>query len=1143
MKFFATLLLCSFLFLVKGYTQCEDGQDATTAALICGTKTTPHGTVPNCNGKNIPVFGCNDPFGTYQDINAYYYKFVCYTSGPFEFLIKPISQSDDYDWQIFDITNRNPIDVYDQNLAANIFVACNWSGVGGNTGTTTTATLQNGCQGTGVPTITKAPTILQGHTYLLMVSHFTPTGQSGYDFQPTVATSALITNTSSAPKIDTVTATCNAGKIIIKLNKQIACTSIDISDFDISANPVIAAVNGFGCDNSNSYTDSITITLATLLPAGFYAVKIIKGNDLNTLVDECGNEMVAGANPKTIKVYEKPSANFSATVVRETCKADTLKYSHDGNNNTNKWQWTFDGLPTTSNLQNEQVVYNSFNTRVVSLTVLNPSCSASITKNIPIANHLLIPNFTASRDTTCPNNPEKFTDISLGNITSWKWDFANGQTSTLSQPPNQQYAVLPINKNYPTKLIVSNLIGCIDSVVKNIFVRGTIPTVFDSIIPPTCAAKQVQIYFKQAMFCSSVSQDGSEFSIAGAAPNSILSASINCNIDNVGTVVTLQLANELVTGNYTVTLKKGIDNNTIINDCGIETLVTAVTFKAFGHIIIDTTTKYPVKMGCKVDTVNFFHTSNNGANSWQWSFLSGNPNMATSKLQNPSVIFTDFTARDFKLIVSNGYCTDSISRSLTSTIVNRKLQAKFGSVDTTCGNGFTIFTDSSTGNITNWFWNFGDKQTSNLQNPIAINYPLAYSFIAYPVQLIIKNSAGCLDTTKPIKNIVVRPAAPATIEKIDLLPCSPDSLVVYFNAPMQCSSVQIDGSDFSITGSSIVTISSAKIVNCNKNAGKVVVIKLASPIAVGGNYQLNLIKGNDGNTILNDCGIETPISTAILIVNTKVNANFSVDTFIGCKESKLLLQHTINNQENSWTWIVNGVVSGNTNEYALAFKESKNISVTLITKNPICSSQVTKNIALIFDKIKASFIVSNNNIVCPTDAVIFTNTSTGNISFSNWNFGDTGRSRLQNPPARFYNPPAMQTYSANNIPVLTGDNSYKLTATLVSGNNVPCYDTAYQEITITSNCLIKVPSAFTPNNDGLNDFLYPLNAYKASDFVFSVYNRLGRLVYVSKDRQAKWEGNYQRVKQPAGTYVWTLVYTDKDSGKKVNLNGTTVLIR
>jgi gliding motility-associated-like protein len=95
---------------------------------------------------------------------------------------------------------------------------------------------------------------------------------------------------------------------------------------------------------------------------------------------------------------------------------------------------------------------------------------------------------------------------------------------------------------------------------------------------------------------------------------------------------------------------------------------------------------------------------------------------------------------------------------------------------------------------------------------------------------------------------------------------------------------------------------------------------------------------------------------------------------------------------------------------------------------------------------------------------------------------------------------------------------------------------------VVNNCYIAVPSAFTPNHDGLNDYLYPLNAYKATNLNFIVYDRLGRILFETKDWTKKWDGTVAGMTQPAGTYVWILNYTDENN-IKVSLKGTTVLIR
>ena len=113
---------------------------------------------------------------------------------------------------------------------------------------------------------------------------------------------------------------------------------------------------------------------------------------------------------------------------------------------------------------------------------------------------------------------------------------------------------------------------------------------------------------------------------------------------------------------------------------------------------------------------------------------------------------------------------------------------------------------------------------------------------------------------------------------------------------------------------------------------------------------------------------------------------------------------------------------------------------------------------------------------------------------------------------------------------------------LIVQNNKNCFDTAVNYLKAVNNCFIAVPSAFTPNHDGKNDYLYPLNAYKATGLQFSVFNRLGQRVFETKDWTRKWDGTVSGLEQPSGVYVWMLEYAD-ETGKKIFLKGSTVLIR
>lgn len=84
-----------------------------------------------------------------------------------------------------------------------------------------------------------------------------------------------------------------------------------------------------------------------------------------------------------------------------------------------------------------------------------------------------------------------------------------------------------------------------------------------------------------------------------------------------------------------------------------------------------------------------------------------------------------------------------------------------------------------------------------------------------------------------------------------------------------------------------------------------------------------------------------------------------------------------------------------------------------------------------------------------------------------------------------------------------------------------------------------VPTAFTPNNDGLNDrwripYLDPvLNAS------VHVYNRYGQLVYSAEGVTVNWDGTLHGAPQPTGTYVYHIKFKN---GRR-DLKGTFLLLR
>lgn len=86
---------------------------------------------------------------------------------------------------------------------------------------------------------------------------------------------------------------------------------------------------------------------------------------------------------------------------------------------------------------------------------------------------------------------------------------------------------------------------------------------------------------------------------------------------------------------------------------------------------------------------------------------------------------------------------------------------------------------------------------------------------------------------------------------------------------------------------------------------------------------------------------------------------------------------------------------------------------------------------------------------------------------------------------------------------------------------------------------VHVPTAFSPNGDGLNDTWYvpALSAYPK--FSVTVFNRDGQIVFQTKDINKPWDGKYKGQLQPNGTYVYVI---DLKLGGDV-LKGTVLLLR
>ncbi|TGE29006.1 T9SS type B sorting domain-containing protein [Hymenobacter metallicola] len=86
-----------------------------------------------------------------------------------------------------------------------------------------------------------------------------------------------------------------------------------------------------------------------------------------------------------------------------------------------------------------------------------------------------------------------------------------------------------------------------------------------------------------------------------------------------------------------------------------------------------------------------------------------------------------------------------------------------------------------------------------------------------------------------------------------------------------------------------------------------------------------------------------------------------------------------------------------------------------------------------------------------------------------------------------------------------------------------------------------LPTAFTPNGDGLNDVLEVKGRF-LSTFIFTVVDRNGQQVFRGTDRTQVWDGRVGTAQPVPGAYVWRFEAAD-ETGQRVVQHGTITILR
>jgi gliding motility-associated-like protein len=372
----------------------------------------------------------------------------------------------------------------------------------------------------------------------------------------------------------------------------------------------------------------------------------------------------------------------------------------------------------------------------------------------------------------------------------------------------------------------------------------------------------------------------------------------------------------------------------------------------------------------------------------------------------------------------------------------------------------------------------------------------------------------------------VLPLTPTPMDSLSPLECNPQYLRLVFRKPMLCSSVAADGSDFTVRGPYPVTVTGAK-GNCTgaSRTSKEIIVSLSQPLYRGGIFTLTLQRGTDGNTLLDECNTETVAgSTLTFTIKDTVNADFTYQINYGCATDAVNFSQAGDNGIISWQWNLDENIKSNQQNPQALYKFFNTKKVTLIVSNGFCAD--TSSSSFVLDNfLKADFDAYQD--VCPNEPTKFTNLAQGHIVGYSWQFGD-GLTSPESSPSHIYAGPNATT---------------ALKVSLTVTDSLGCESTAEKTIKVYVSCYLAVPNAFTPNGDGKNDLLYPLNAIKADNLSFKVFDRWGQLIFETNNWKHGWDGTFKGTPQPPGVYVWFLSFTDRGTKEHRQMKGTAALIR
>lgn len=572
----------------------------------------------------------------------------------------------------------------------------------------------------------------------------------------------------------------------------------------------------------------------------------------------------------------------------------------------------------------------------------------------------------------------------------------------------------------------------------------------------------------------------------------------------------------------------------------------------------------PKPTTCDGFTVNFQNDAPGNPPGTEYVWIFGDPasgSSDTSLLPTPTHTYTDTGVYIVKLKVAlaGGLCADSASFQVRVfpgffpgfIYSGSCFQNPFRFQDTT---------NTRFGVVNSWRWNFGDLTTttdvSTLQNP---QWTYAGPGLK-TVSLIVTNSKGCVDTATVDINVLDKPNL--SIAFRDTLICISDN--VQLNAATTGPGTFTWSPLINIINPNTATptvnppTTTRYYVDLNENgcfARDSVLVRVVGFVTLNAMPDTTICQTDPVQLTATTDGLSFTWSPALTLSNPSIlnpiatptaTTTYQIEARIGsCRATDNVtittVPYPVANAGPPQTICYNTSAQLNGSHNGNSFSWSPAIYLNDPTiHNPVATPPRTTQFILSSFDTRGCPKPGRDTVLVTVNPRVraFAGRDTTVIVGQPLQLGGSGGVNYVWSPSNYLSNPTI----ANPVAVY-GAEVDSIRYKLIVRDAIGCPDSATVKVTVfKTKASVFVPTAFTPNNDGLNDLIAPIAVGMQRINYFSIFNRWGQLVFTTTVNGRGWDGKIGGTLQTTGVFVWMVSAVDY-TGKPYFQKGTVTLIR